>query len=123
MIASIPVSAAADSGGGLYWFRDGFNWNALAALVLGAGAAVLFTNATLFASLDSDGARLAGVFHAAGVLDDALIASLTPDRVDAVLRAKVDGAWNLHEHVSGMSRGRSGPSRRSFSVWARRSGF
>jgi purine-cytosine permease-like protein len=38
------------SGGGLYWFRDGFNWNAMAALVLGAGAAVLFTNATLFAS-------------------------------------------------------------------------
>ncbi|KAA1245370.1 SDR family NAD(P)-dependent oxidoreductase, partial [Mycobacterium simiae] len=40
---------------------------------------------------------LKGVFHAAGVLDDAVIASLTPDRVDAVLRAKVDGAWNLHE--------------------------
>jgi polyketide synthase 7 len=40
---------------------------------------------------------LRGVFHAAGVLDDAVIESLTPDRVDAVLRAKVDGAWNLHE--------------------------
>jgi acyl carrier protein len=31
------------------------------------------------------------------VLDDAVIASLTPARIDTVLRAKVDGAWNLHE--------------------------
>ena len=40
---------------------------------------------------------LRGVFHAAGVLDDAVITSLTPERIDTVLRAKVDGAWNLHE--------------------------
>ncbi|GAB7142320.1 type I polyketide synthase [Mycobacterium riyadhense] len=40
---------------------------------------------------------LSGVIHAAGVLDDAVISSLTPDRVDMVLRAKVDAAWNLHE--------------------------
>ncbi|MGZ4515762.1 MAG: SDR family NAD(P)-dependent oxidoreductase, partial [Mycobacterium sp.] len=40
---------------------------------------------------------LSGVIHAAGVLDDAVISSLTSERVEAVLRAKVDTAWNLHE--------------------------
>ncbi|WP_433200629.1 type I polyketide synthase [Nocardia sp. CA-107356] len=40
---------------------------------------------------------LSGVFHTAGVLDDAAIASLTPDRMDVVLRPKVDAALHLHE--------------------------
>ncbi|MDC8985196.1 type I polyketide synthase [Mycobacterium marinum] len=45
---------------------------------------------------------LKGIFHAAGVLDDAVLASLTPDRVEPVLRAKAAGAWNLHELTHGM---------------------
>jgi acyl transferase domain-containing protein/acyl-coenzyme A synthetase/AMP-(fatty) acid ligase/NADPH:quinone reductase-like Zn-dependent oxidoreductase/acyl carrier protein len=53
--------------------------------------------AGLLAQLAQRCPPLRGVIHAAGVLDDAVITSLTPDRVDAVLRAKVDAAWNLHE--------------------------
>jgi polyketide synthase 12 len=40
---------------------------------------------------------LTGVIHAAGVLHDAVVTSLTPDRIESVLRSKVDAAWNLHE--------------------------
>ena len=40
---------------------------------------------------------LGAVVHAAGVTDDGVISSLTPDRMDAVLRPKADAALHLDE--------------------------
>ncbi|MBH0777592.1 type I polyketide synthase [Nocardia bovistercoris] len=43
---------------------------------------------------------LVGVIHAAGVLDDAVIDTMTSRQLDTVLRPKVDAAWHLHEATS-----------------------
>nr|WP_244302606.1 type I polyketide synthase [Streptomyces viridosporus] len=45
---------------------------------------------------------LTGVVHAAGVLDDAPVTSLTPEQVDRVLRPKADAALLLDELTRGL---------------------
>jgi acyl carrier protein len=46
--------------------------------------------------------QLKGIIHAAGVLDDSLLASQTWHRFYDVLRPKVLGAWNLHYATNGL---------------------
>ncbi|MCD0451743.1 SDR family NAD(P)-dependent oxidoreductase [Actinocorallia sp. API 0066] len=52
--------------------------------------------AGLLASVPA-GHPLTAVVHAAGVLDDGVVTALTPDRLDRVLRPKIDSALHLHE--------------------------
>jgi acyl transferase domain-containing protein/NADPH:quinone reductase-like Zn-dependent oxidoreductase/SAM-dependent methyltransferase/acyl carrier protein len=51
----------------------------------------------LFAEIKSCGQPLRGLFHLAMVIDDALLAALTPERIRTVLGPKAHGAWLLHE--------------------------
>ncbi|MEV8480166.1 SDR family NAD(P)-dependent oxidoreductase [Streptomyces sp. NPDC051173] len=77
----------------------------LAADLTAAGASVTWAACDV-ADRDALGAVLAGipaehplkgVVHAAAVIDDGVVASLTPERLDAVLRPKAEAAVVLHE--------------------------
>ncbi|MEQ0565331.1 SDR family NAD(P)-dependent oxidoreductase [Amycolatopsis sp. NEAU-NG30] len=72
-----------------------------------SGLTALGAEVTVVACDVADRARLAevlddipdltAVVHTAGTLDDGVVETLTPQRLDAVLRAKVDAARHLHE--------------------------
>nr|BAB69304.1 modular polyketide synthase [Streptomyces avermitilis] len=49
------------------------------------------------------GTPVTAVVHTAGVLDDGVIGSLTPERMEMVLRPKVDAVLNLHELAGDVS--------------------
>jgi acyl transferase domain-containing protein/phospholipid N-methyltransferase len=51
--------------------------------------------------IDAAGSRLRGVFHAAGVGGYMDTGALTASEFERVCRAKVEGAWNLHELTRG----------------------
>ncbi|MFI2017335.1 SDR family NAD(P)-dependent oxidoreductase, partial [Streptomyces griseus] len=55
---------------------------------------------------------LTAVIHAAGVLDDGTVTSLTGDRFASVFRPKADAAWHLHELT------RDRPALRSFVLFS-----
>jgi len=56
----------------------------------------------LIAEIGSTMPPLRGILHAAAVIDDALVMDLRPERFDAVLAPKVQGAWHLHEATHGV---------------------
>nr|VFK16904.1 MAG: Phosphopantetheine attachment site [Candidatus Kentron sp. LFY] len=45
---------------------------------------------------------LVGVFHTAGVLDDAMLTDLTPERLRTVMQPKAMGAWYLHRYTQNL---------------------
>lgn len=71
---------------------------------LGAVVLVLIADVTdadqmrqMVADVEADLPPVRGILHAAGLLDDGVLATLTAERFADVMAPKVAGAWNLHK--------------------------
>ena len=53
--------------------------------------------AELLDELRSQNGSIRGVFHAAGIVDDGMLANQTPERIARVLAPKANGGWALHK--------------------------
>ncbi|WP_416955853.1 SDR family NAD(P)-dependent oxidoreductase [Streptomyces sp. Agncl-13] len=74
---------------------------ALRAELAGLGAEVSFVACDVAdphaaEALFAQAGQVAAVVHTAGVVADGLVTGLSPERLDAVLRPKIDAAWHLH---------------------------
>src|SRR5208337_3601879 len=56
----------------------------------------------MFKEMEEGLPELRGIIHAAGVIDDGLIAGQSRERFMKVMWPKVQGTWNLHEETKGM---------------------
>ena len=52
----------------------------------------------LFTNLSKNKNRLRGIFHCAGVVDDATLGQQNRERFQKVMSPKVDSAWLIHQH-------------------------
>jgi short-subunit dehydrogenase/aryl carrier-like protein len=72
-------------------------------VIRNADVADLHRMGQVFADIEQDLPPLAGVFHAAGLLDDGVFLEQTGERMERVFRSKAAGAWNLHQLTAGKS--------------------
>jgi acyl transferase domain-containing protein/acyl carrier protein len=72
--------------------RQGAEVVTVAADIADAAAMAEVTNA-----IAERGAPLKGVLHAAGVHSSCLVGDMTPDEIERTYRAKMRGAWTLHQ--------------------------
>jgi acyl transferase domain-containing protein/acyl carrier protein len=57
---------------------------------------------SVLTAIDATMPPLAGIVHAAGVLDDGILQEQSAERFERVMAPKINGAWNLHSLTRGL---------------------